>query len=110
MKQLQPVLIALLLCSNAMAQSAQKQTIRLAQADISSPGPAEKSELEKAEALPPGEQRRAALRAALKSQRTSGIKEDGTAAPERRMTPEELAELRLELRKQRRGTTTGTPP
>jgi hypothetical protein len=110
MKQLQPALIALLLCGNVMAQSGQRQAIRLAQADISSPGHVEKSELEKADALPPGEQRRAALRAALKSQRTAGIKEDGTVAPERRMTPEELAELRLELRKQRRGTTTGTTP
>lgn len=110
MKQLQPALIALLLCGNAVAQSGQKQTIRLAQADISSPGYVEKSELEKADALPPGEQRRAALRAALKSQRMSGIKEDGAATPERRMTPEELAELRLELRKQRRGTTTGKTP
>ena len=51
MKQLQPALIALLLCGNAVAQSGQKQTIRLAQADISSPGHVEKSELEKAEAL-----------------------------------------------------------
>jgi hypothetical protein len=110
MKQLQHAFIALLLCGNAMAQSGQRQTIRLAQADIPSPVHVDKSELEKADALPPGEQRRAALRAALKSQRTSGIKEDGTAAPERRMTPEELAELRLELRKQRRGTTTGTTP
>jgi len=110
MKQFQTALVVLLLCSNVMAQSGPRHTFKLAQAELSSPGPVEKAEaLPKAEPLPPGEQRRAALRSALKSQRSTGQKEEGSAVAERRMSPEELAELRLELRRQRRGTSGKTP-
>ncbi|MEY4884075.1 MAG: hypothetical protein RIS34_1929 [Pseudomonadota bacterium] len=96
-------LLTLLLCGSAMAQSGTRPGLRLAQADPSGPGA-----VEKLDAQTPGEQRRAALRSALKSQRTSSIKDDGTIT-ERRMTPEELAELRLELRRQRHDNNRKSP-
>ena len=103
MKLFHYFLVTLLLCGSAMAQSGPRQGLRITQTDPSQSGAVEKNETQA-----PGEQRRAALRSALKSQRTSSIKDDGTVT-ERRMTPEELAELRLELRRQRHDNNRKSP-
>ncbi len=94
MKTPQVALLLCMVCGGAIAQ-----TVGF---DGALPPQTERSSLlDSAPADSPAENRRKVLRDALRAQRMGLKKSDGIQLPTKRLTPDELAALRGELRRQR---------